>query len=142
MNALGRQFANLQAKMEMQKENSQKSAKEVIESTKEEIIRLKEQSRNQLDNNHSHVSIQLLRAQFGFILREHEIKTRISARQNKSEKQRIKSEAEEYAEFAAFTMSHAILAIDEAILAFYEAIEKLENYDEKYNTKRRQLIDE
>lgn len=126
MNALGRQFALLQAKMEEQKENSQKSAQEVIENTKEQIHSLWEKSRNQLENNNSHVSIQLLKAQLGYIARQEEIKARIFSRQSRSEKQRIKSEAEETAELAAFSMNNAILAIEEAILAFYEAIEKLE----------------
>lgn len=142
MDALGKQFAIFQMKMEEQKENSLKSAGEVIDSIDDEITRLEKQTIQQLEVNTSQILFQLLVAQKNFISAKEEIKNYINMKEIPSAKQKARNTAEASADFAAFAISHAILSIDEAIFAFYAAIEQMERFDNKYQPKRRNSTNE
>lgn len=129
---LGRQFSKLQQKMEEQKLNSEKTAEDVIASTKEEIKQLSEHIHSLNEKGLKQSSNGILKAQAIFNEKKKKLKSHIADKKAASEKNYISKEVDAAVEFAAFTMDFALLAIDEATLAFYEAVEKSENYIKKY----------
>lgn len=132
MDKLGKQFSQLQEKMDAQKENSEKAAKDVMATVQGEINRLSEETRLHSEKTKSQVSTELLKAQMTFNAKKDDIKKSLESKKFETEKQRAEYEVEVTAEYAAFAMNIALIAIDEATLAFYMATEKLADYETKY----------
>jgi len=135
MEKLGKQFAQLQEKMDTQKENSEKTAKDVVAAVQGEINRLSEETKLRSESAKSQVSTELLKAQMTFNAKKDDIKKSLDAKKFETEKQRAENEVEIAAEYAAVAMDIALLAINEATLAFYLATEKLSDYEAEYGEK-------
>ncbi len=134
---LGRQFSKLQQKMETQKLNNEKTANDVIVSTKEEIKYLSEYLTEASRRTPHSSSSGNLKAQSVFNAKKRKLKSQILEKKAATTKYYMRKEVDATAEYAAFTMDFALLAIDEAILAFYEAVEKSENYMHKYGDENK-----
>ena len=105
MNALGKQFAIFQMKMERQRDFSMMSTGQVIGQLQTEITQIKELCANEMNKNLSSTSGALLSAQQEFLEKIDELKAGIGWEQNPETRQQSKAIAAHYDAYAAFAMS-------------------------------------
>lgn len=125
---LGKQFSQLQKKLDKQKENGEKKVEEVIVTTKEEI----EQLTNQIKQRYAHDKDifygDLMKTRY--VLQQR--KEKLERKRSEQRKRKAEIEVETAAEYAQAAMDFALLALDEATLAFYEAVDLADRYHQIY----------
>lgn len=125
IDALGQRFSHLQKKMLAQRANSEKRAEQVIAETRGTLARHAEALRHSAG-----LPERLWKAQLALIARK-----RAAAPNAVSARESERRSIDRSAALAEDSMEFAEIAIDKAILAFYEAVEKAEQYQKKYNRK-------
>lgn len=129
---LGRQFSQLQKKLDKQKENGEKKAEEVITSTKEEIEQLMNQIKQRCADNKDVFSEDLIQTRYVVQQHREQRKEQLEVKHSEQRKRKAEITVEAAVEYAQAAMEFALLALDEATLAFYEAVEQADRYHQMY----------